>query len=96
LLLFVCLIACLFFLFSLSSLLSFKIDGVIKVLHDNQKLKQYITTKLPRQKILQGILHTECDSKQNHERAGSTKLQKKKKQKVENNIDLASHKQTLK
>jgi hypothetical protein len=39
--------------------LSFKIDGAIKVLHDKQKLKQYVTTKPPLQKSLQGILHTE-------------------------------------
>jgi hypothetical protein len=39
--------------------LSFKIDGAIKVSHDNQKLKQYMTTKPPLQKILQGMLHTE-------------------------------------
>jgi hypothetical protein len=32
--------------------LSFKIDGTIKVFHDNQKLKQYMTTKPPLQKIL--------------------------------------------
>jgi glutathionyl-hydroquinone reductase len=32
--------------------LSFKIDGAIKVFHDNQKLKQYVTTKPPLQKIL--------------------------------------------
>jgi hypothetical protein len=38
--------------------LSFKIDGAIKVFHDNQKLKQYMNTKPPLQKILQGILHT--------------------------------------
>jgi hypothetical protein len=37
--------------------LSFKIYGAIKVFHDKQKLKQYMTTKLPLQKILQGILH---------------------------------------
>jgi hypothetical protein len=42
--------------------LSFKIDGAKKkkkVFHDKQKLKQYMTTKPPLQKILQGILHTE-------------------------------------
>jgi hypothetical protein len=39
--------------------LSFKIDGTIKVFHDKQKLKQYMTTKPPLQRILQGILHTE-------------------------------------
>jgi hypothetical protein len=60
--------------------LSFKIDGAIKVFHDNQKLKQYMTTKPPLHKILQGILHKESESKQNHERAGSTKPRKKKRQ----------------
>jgi hypothetical protein len=60
--------------------LLFKLDGAIKVFHDKQKLKQYVTTKLPLQKILQGILHTESETQNNHERAGSTKLQEKKKQ----------------
>jgi hypothetical protein len=44
-----------------------------KVFHDKQKLKQYMTTKPPLQKILQGILHTENESKQSYERAGNTK-----------------------
>jgi hypothetical protein len=43
--------------------LSFKIYGAVKVFHDKQKLKQYVTTKPPLQKILQGILHTENESK---------------------------------
>jgi hypothetical protein len=60
--------------------LSFKIDGAIKVFHDKQKLKQYMITNPPLQKILQGILHTESESKQNHERTGSTKSQEKKRQ----------------
>jgi hypothetical protein len=60
--------------------LSFKIDGEIKVFHDKQKLKQYMTTKPPPQKILQGILNIESESKQNHERTGNTKLQEKKRQ----------------
>jgi hypothetical protein len=60
--------------------LSFKIDGAIKVFHDKQKLKQYMTTKTPLQKILQGILHTDSESKQNSERTGSNKTQKKKMQ----------------
>jgi hypothetical protein len=38
--------------------LPFKIDGAIKIFHDKQKLKQYMTTKSPLQKILQGIQHT--------------------------------------
>jgi hypothetical protein len=39
-----------------------------------------MTTKPPLQKILQGILHAENKSKQNHERTGSIKPQKKKRQ----------------
>jgi hypothetical protein len=58
----------------------FKIDGTTEVFHDKQKLKQYMTTKPPLQKILQGILHTENESKQNHERSGNTKPQEKKRQ----------------
>jgi hypothetical protein len=59
--------------------LSFKIDGAIKTFHDKQKLKQYMTTK-SQQKILQGILHTEDESKQNHKRMVSIKPQEKKRQ----------------
>jgi hypothetical protein len=43
---------------------SFKINRSIKIFHDRQKLKQYVTTKLPLQKILQGILHTESETQQ--------------------------------
>jgi hypothetical protein len=38
-----------------------------------------MTTKPALQKILHGILHTESEIKQNHERAGSTKPQEKKR-----------------
>jgi hypothetical protein len=55
-----------------------------------------MTTKPRLQKILQGILHTENESKQNHERAGNTKPQEKKGKKVESSIDSATHNQTLK
>jgi hypothetical protein len=60
--------------------LPFKIDGTIKVFYNKQKLKQYMTTKPPLQKILQGILHTDNESKQNYEKAGNTKPQEKKRQ----------------
>jgi hypothetical protein len=53
--------------------LLFKIDGAIKVFHDKQKLKQYMTTKPPLQKILQRIMHTGNESIQNHKRTDSTK-----------------------
>jgi hypothetical protein len=55
-----------------------KFNGAIKMFYDEQKLKQYITTKSPTQKILQGILHTEDENKQNHKGMGSTKTQKKR------------------
>jgi hypothetical protein len=58
-----------------SAKLSFKIDGAIKIFHNKQKLKQYMTTKPPLQKTLQGILHTEYKSKQIHERMGNIKPQ---------------------
>jgi vacuolar-type H+-ATPase catalytic subunit A/Vma1 len=57
---------------------SLKIDGAIKFSHDKQKLKQHMTPKPTLKKILQRILHTESESKQSHERAGSTKSQEKK------------------
>jgi hypothetical protein len=39
-----------------------------------------MTTKPPLQKILQGILHTKDESKQNHKRTGRIKPQEKKRQ----------------
>jgi hypothetical protein len=39
-----------------------------------------MTTKPPLEKILQGILHTENESKQNHKMTGNTKPQEKKRQ----------------
>jgi hypothetical protein len=39
-----------------------------------------MTRKPSLQKILQGILHTESETQHNQERAGSTKVQEKKKQ----------------
>jgi hypothetical protein len=56
--------------------LSFKIDTEIKIFHNKQKLKQYMLTKPPLQKILQGILHTEDESKQNNERTRKTSNKK--------------------
>jgi hypothetical protein len=39
-----------------------------------------MTIKPSLQKILQRILHTESESKENHEREGNTKPQEKKRQ----------------
>jgi hypothetical protein len=65
-----------------SAKLLFKIDGAIKVFLVKQKLKQYLTTKPPLQKILQGILSTESETQHNHERAGSNKLEEGENKKV--------------
>jgi hypothetical protein len=60
--------------------LSLQIDEAVKIFHDKQKLKQYMTTKPPLKKILQVILHTEDESKQDHGRMGRIKPQEKKRQ----------------
>jgi hypothetical protein len=60
--------------------LSFKIDRAIRIFHNKQKLRQYMTTKPPLQKILQGILYTEDESKQNHKSTRSIKPQEKERQ----------------
>jgi hypothetical protein len=62
--------------------LSFKIDRAIKIFHDKQKLKWYMTVKPPLKEILKGILHTEEESKQKQERMGSIKPQGKKRQEI--------------
>jgi hypothetical protein len=66
----------------------FKIEGAMKVFHNKQKLKQYMTTKSLLQKILQGILHTENESKQNHESTGNTKPREKTRNQRETLIQL--------
>jgi hypothetical protein len=76
--------------------LSFKINGAIKVFHDKQKLKQYMTTKPPLQKILQGILHTESESNITMKRQAAPNYRKGKSKKVESNVDLGTHNQTFK
>jgi hypothetical protein len=65
--------------------LSFKIDGTIKVFHDKYKLKQYMTTKPPLQQILQEILHTENESKQNMKGQAIANHRRRKGKKVEYN-----------
>jgi hypothetical protein len=54
-----------------------------------------MTTKPPLQKILQGILHTDNESKQNHERAAIPNHRRRKGKKIKSNIVSATHNQTL-
>jgi hypothetical protein len=60
--------------------LLFKIERIIKILQDKQKLKQYLITKLPLQKSLKGILHTEDENKHSHWRMRIIKPHKKSRQ----------------
>jgi hypothetical protein len=73
----------------------FKIEGGIKIFHDEQKWKQYMTIKPSLQKILKGILHTEDENKDSHERIRIIKPQEKSRQVIESNIELVAHTQTL-
>jgi hypothetical protein len=75
--------------------LSFKINEAIKIFQDKLKLKQYMTTKPSLLKILQGILHTEDESKQNHKRMGSINHRRRKDKESDCSIDSAAHNQTL-
>jgi hypothetical protein len=75
--------------------LSLKIDGAIKVFHNKHKQK-YMTTKPPLQKILQGIMYTENESKENHRGEAVPNHWRRKHKESESNIDSAAHNQTLK
>jgi hypothetical protein len=54
-----------------------------------------MTTKPPLQKILQGILHTESESKQTM-RGQAVANHRRKDKESESNIDSTAHNQTLK
>jgi hypothetical protein len=55
-----------------------------------------MTNNPPQQKILQGILHTADESKQNHKRIGISSHRRRKSKKSESRIDSAAHNQNLK
>jgi hypothetical protein len=57
----------------------FKIERSIKIFHDKQKLKQYMTNRPLLQKILKGILHTHDKNKHSYERMGIIKPQIKRR-----------------
>jgi hypothetical protein len=53
--------------------LSFLIEGEIKTFHNQQNLKEFMTTKLSLQKILKGLLHTEEETRVREEDARKNK-----------------------
>jgi hypothetical protein len=76
--------------------LSFKIDGAIRVFHDKQKLKQYVTTKPLLQKILQWILTQKGKPYITMKGQAAPNYRKRKSKKVESNLKLGTHNQTFK
>jgi hypothetical protein len=75
--------------------LSFKIDGKIKVFYNKQKLEQYMTTKSPLQKILQGILQQKVKANKTMTGQAVSNHRRRKVKKVKSNTDPATHNQTL-
>jgi hypothetical protein len=76
--------------------LSLKIDGAIKVFHDKQKVKRYMTTK----SILKRFFKEFCTQKMKANKTMKGQVppnhRRRKGKKVESNIDLAAHNETLK
>jgi hypothetical protein len=55
-----------------------------------------MNTKLPLQKILQGILHTEDESKQNHKKGETPNHKRRKDKQSQSSIHSSAHNQILK
>jgi hypothetical protein len=67
----------------------------MKVFHDKQKLKQYMTTKPPLQKILQKFCTQKLKANKTMKDQAVPNHRRKKGKKAESNIDLAAHNQNL-
>jgi hypothetical protein len=76
--------------------LSFKNDGAIKIFHDKQKLKQYMTNKLSLQKILQRILKRKMKANKTMRGQEVSNHIRIKDKLSESSNDLAAHTQILK
>jgi hypothetical protein len=76
--------------------LSFKIDGAIKLFHDKQKLKQYMTTKPSLQKIFKEFCTQKVKGNKTMKGQATPNHRRKKDKESESNIDSAAHNQTLK
>jgi hypothetical protein len=74
--------------------LSFKIDGARKDFHDKQKLKQYMTTNHLYKRFLKEFYTQKV--KANITMKGQAVPNHRRRKRVESNINLATHNQTLK
>jgi hypothetical protein len=75
---------------------SFKINGAIKVFHDKQKLKQYVTTKPPLKRFFMGFCIQKMKSNLTMRRQEAPNHRKRKSKTVESNLNLGTHNQTFK
>jgi hypothetical protein len=79
-----------------STKLSFKIDGEIKVFHDKQKLKQYVTTNHHNKRFFKGFCTQKGKPNITMKRQAAPNYRKRKCKKVESNLYLGTHNQTFK
>jgi hypothetical protein len=78
------------------SKLSFKVDGAIKVFHDKQKLKQYMTTKPPLQRFLKEFCTQKMKANKTMKGQATPNHRRRKDKESESNINSAAHNQTVK
>jgi hypothetical protein len=76
--------------------LSFQIDGAIKVFHDKQKLKQYVTTKPPYKRFFKEFCTRKVKPNITMKGQAVPNCRKRKSKKVESNINLGTQNQTFK
>jgi hypothetical protein len=77
-------------------MLSFKIDGAIKVSHDKKKLKQYMTQSHHYKRFFKGFCTQKVKPNITMKGHAVPNYSKRKRKKVESNINLETHNQTLK
>jgi hypothetical protein len=75
--------------------LSFKIYGAIKVFHDKQKLKQYMTTKLPLKRFSKEFCTQKMKASKTMKGQAVPNHRRKDKE-SERNINSAAHNEILK
>jgi hypothetical protein len=77
--------------------LSFKLDGATKVFHDKQKLKKYVTHSHNYKRFFKGFYTQKVKPNITMKgKAVPNYREKKKSKKVESNINLGTHNQTIK
>jgi hypothetical protein len=76
--------------------LSFKIDGAIKVFHNKQKLKQFMTTKPPLRRFYKEFCTQKMKANKTTRGQEVSNHRRRKDKESESNTDSAAYNQTLK